>query len=304
MNIVYYIPTYNRPKILQECLSSLFANTKIIPNECWIVDDGSVDQIKIDLLNFSIQNSHAFPINLILNAKNYGVSYSFEKIYNLIKQNDDVDIACIVESDYIWRKGWLEDVVSVFNASENTITIAGTDHPDMYDKNRTHGFFPQIMNDFFGSDLESRKFLYNPFVLKTNNGDIKVQGVSNSCGCLIIHVKRLKKVIKELEENGIVPINDFWDRMNKAFHKNTNAATRKTVHDGWMSTTLSKYGELYLKYLNQDITKTFPMLSICDYSISEHVCGDGLNGKIVPEGQTFVNSPSWKNDYLLTNPRQ
>ena len=54
---------------------------------------------------------------------------------------------------------------------------------------------------------------------------------------------------------------------------------------------------------NIDLSKNFPFLSICDYSISEHICGGGVNGMIVPEGQTFVCSPTWNNKYLKENPR-
>ena len=42
----------------------------------------------------------------------------------------------------------------------------------------------------------------------------------------------------------------------------------------------------------------------CDYSISQHLCGGGVNGMIVPEGSTFVVSPKWKDEYLDKNPRE
>jgi hypothetical protein len=58
-----------------------------------------------------------------------------------------------------------------------------------------------------------------------------------------------------------------------------------------------------LELNNIDLSKNFPFLSICDYSISEHICGGGVNGMIVPEGQTFVCSPTWNNKYLKENPR-
>lgn len=303
MKIGIYFITYNRPKVLAQSLSSAFQNTEIKPSECWVIDDGSKPNLQKSLLQFSLENSTQFPVNLILHGVNYGVGYSFERVYNLIKQNDDIDIACIMESDYIWRKDWLSDTISVFESSEHTIAIAGTDHPDMYDKNKTHYEFPKIMIELFGQDLESRESLYKSYDLQTKTGKIKVQGVSNSCGCMIIHVKRLKNIIKDLESNKIVPVNDFWERMDKAFHKKTDPQTRKTVNDGWMSSTISKYGEMHLQFLQKNTIINHPMISICDYSISEHLCGDGLNGKIVPEGETFINSPSWKTEFLQTNPR-
>jgi glycosyltransferase involved in cell wall biosynthesis len=303
MNIVHYIPTFNRPNILQESISTLFQNTEIKPNEVWIIDDGSEQDIKKSILDFSLQNSNKFPINLLIHGTNYGIGFSFERIFNLIRQNDDLDIACIIESDYIWRKDWLKDVIDVFDSCANTIAIAGTDHPDMYDSDKTQHMFPNIMTEFFGSDLKSRANLYKPFDINTSHGTIKIQGVSNSCGCKILHWKRLKNIISKLEENNIVEKNDFWRRMDLAFHKGVTHDTRKHVSDGWMSSTISKYGEMYLELIGADLSTNFPMVSICDYSISQHVCGGGVNGMIAPEGSTFVNSPKWNNNFLNQNPR-
>lgn len=294
MNISFYIPTFNRPSILQQSISSLVNNTTIKPDEVWIIDDGSDINIRKGLLQLNTENG----VNLILHAKNMGIGYSFERIYNLMRQNDKLDIACIVESDYIWRKGWLEDCLAVFESSPYTIAIAGTDHPDMYNRFKTHTTFPSIMNECFGKDLESREYLYKPFDLETKLGNIKVQGVSNSCGCMIIHWKRLKEILNLLDLE-----QDFWKRMDRAFNKGITHDTRKNASDGHMSSTISNYGEQYLKSLQQDLSKNFPMLSICDYSISLHVCGGGENGKIVGEGETFVISPKWDDKYLDINPR-
>ena len=132
---------------------------------------------------------------------------------------------------------------------------------------------------------------------------MKIQGVSNSCGCKIIHWKRLKSAIKNLEDNKVVPFNDFWRRMDRAFHKGQGRKARRYASDGHMSCTISKFGEMNLLLNNVDITKNFPMVSICDYSISQHICGGGVNGLIVPEGATFINSPKWDDKYLKENPR-
>lgn len=302
MNIAFYLLTYNRPKILSQCLNTLIGNTKIRPNEMWIIDDGSQPEVKNGLLDLSF-NNYGFPINLLIHGKNYGIGYSFERVYNLIRQNDDLDIACIIESDYIWRKDWMEDVISVFEADENIVAIAGVDHPDMYDKFKTLKTFPEIMIDQFGKDLDSRNHLYNPFDLKTNRGNIRIQGVSNSCGCQILHWKRFRNIISELENNKIISFNDYWKRMDRAFNKGITHDTRKNASDGHMSSTISMYGEMYLKLKNIDLTKNFPFVSICDYSISQHICGQGANGMIVREGETFIHSPTWSNEYLNNSPR-
>jgi glycosyltransferase involved in cell wall biosynthesis len=302
MNIAYYIPTYNRPNVLAQCLQTAFNNTKIKPNEAWIIDDASEDQTKVSLLEFSLSNSKNFPVNLLLHGSNYGIGYTFERIFNLINQNEDLDIACIIESDYIWRQNWLEDALAVFESCPNTLAIAGTDHPDMYDPSKSK-MFTDLMTEQFGTDLKAREHLYKHFDIDTNQGKIKIQGVSNSCGCKIIHWKRLKNAIKNLEENKVVPFNDFWNRMDRAFNKGQGKQARRYASDGHMSCTISRFGEMNLILNNIDISKNFPMVSICDYSISQHICGGGINGYIVPEGATFINSPKWNNKYLTENPR-
>jgi glycosyltransferase involved in cell wall biosynthesis len=299
MNIAFYILTYNRPNILQACLQSLYGNTSITPNESWIIDDGSSPEMQRGLLEFGLRRN----INLILSTKNYGIGYSFERLYNLVWQNDDLDLACIIESDYIWRKGWLEDVCAVFEASPHTLAVAGASHPDMIDKQKTHGVFPDIMKEIFGEDLHARSSLYVPFDLKTSVGNIKVQGVSNSCGCMMLHWGRFKKVIKELEEYKINPIGSYKLLMDRAFNKGITHDTRKHASDGHMSSIVSMYGELSMAFHSIDITKNFPFLNICDYSLSEHVAGGGVNGYTIPEGSIFSPSPHWKNEYMITNPR-
>ena len=163
--------------------------------------------------------------------------------------------------------------------------------------------FPTIMKEQFGKDLEARNSLYKPFSLDTSLGPIKVQGVSNSCGCLMLNWKRMKAVIQTLEEEGKISYRHYKEQMDRAFNKGITHDTRKHASDGHMSSTISMYGELYLKYRNIDIANNFPFLSICDYSISEHIAGGGENGGGTPEGVIFLPSPTWKNSYTENNPR-
>jgi len=300
-NIAFYILTYNRPNILKVCLETLFTNTNIKYNEAWLIDDGSQPDLKHGLLDFSIANSTAFPINTLIHGRNYGIGFGFERIYNLMRQNDDLDIGCIIESDYVWRKNWLEDVVAVFEASPLTVAIAGVSHPDMVDKNKTHGTFPEIMKECFGEDLTAREHLYKPFDLNTSVGSVKVQGVSNSCGCLMINWKRFKEVITTVDYHYKF---NYWKRMDRAFNKGIAHDTRANASDGHMSSNITYYGEKYILMQGEDISKHFPMLDICDYSISQHICGGGVNSGRMSEGNTFILSPNWKDEYIQVNPRK
>lgn len=307
MKIVWIILTYQRPKILSVCLNTLFNNTKIKPDSVWIIDDCSDITLKQELFNISKNYSESYtPINLILAGKNRGIGYSFEMAYNIMRQDEDNSIYCFIESDYIWKKGWLEDVVTVFKASPLTIAIAGTDHPDMYNKIKTHQEFPKLMIDQFGKDLDSREYLYKPFFLETERGKIQVQGVSNSCGCQIVHWGRLKNILRwgDFAYNSIpFSTNTYWKWMDRAFNKN-NTGNRKDASDMHMSQTIAMFAEKFMIYFEMDITKNFGFLSICDYSISQHVCGMGKGGMNIEEGSTFIFSPTWKNEYLENDPRE
>jgi len=301
MKIAFIIITYNRPSIAKLSIKTLFYNTNIRPNEVTIIDDSSEQEYRNYLFNFCSQNN----FNFISHGKNLGIGFSFEKAYSTMREYEDVDLVCFLESDYVWRKGWLEDVVSVFEASPYTIAISGCNHPDMYDRNKTHNEFVKLMVDQFGYDLKSRQHLYEPYKLKTKTGEIEVQGVSNSCGCQIVNWKRLKEIFSLNIFND--PIynsteNFYWNFMERAFHKN-NTGNRRHASDAHMSGTLSMFAEKYMLHKGIDISKNFGFLDICDYSISSHVCGGGINGMIVPEGSTFVGSPKFKTEYLEKNPR-
>lgn len=303
MTFTFVILTYGRPIITGTSINSLFSNTKITPSESWIIDDGSSLQMQTALFNFQGQYSRQdSPINIILCGKNYGVGFSFERAYNIMRAAE-TDVVCFIESDYVWRKNWLEDVEAVFEASPYTIAIAGCNHPDMYDRNKTHNEFCKLMVDQFGRDLSSRKDLYAPFTLETKQGPIKVQGVSNSCGCQIVHWKRLKEILKSGDNTTeIYSTKCYWEHMDRAFHKN-GTGSRQFASDAHMSGTLSFFAEKWMEDNSIDITKNFGFLDICDYSISQHVAGGGINGKICPEGTTFITTPAWDNKYLTENPR-
>lgn len=259
-------------------------------------------------MEVSINLSEYFPTHFYCNGKNKGVGFQFETAFKIADSLEGIDIVCFIESDYIWRRGWLEDVISVFEASPHTVSIAGMHHPDMEDRNKTHNEFCKLMTEQFGKDLDQRLNLYKPFQLKTNRGDITVEGVSNSCGCQIIHWGRLKKILREGDsQNELVTYNSdiFWRFMDRAFHKN-GTGNRRYASDAHMSQTIAMFAEEYMKDHNIDTSKNFGFLNICDYSLSSHLCGGetSLNGYIVKEGETFIKSPSWKNEYLEKDPRE
>ena len=302
MNILFIILTYQRPKITSFSINSLIENTKINPSEIAIFDDGSDVELQKRLLEFSDLNRGNVPITVTLRNANGGVGLAFEEAYELIRRRSP-DIAVIVESDYVWRKDWLSDVLNVFEAAPYTICIPGTSHPDMYDKVKTHTEFPKLMIDQFGEDVAARDYMYEPFDLKTKGGIIKVQGVSNSCGCQIIHWARTKRFL--FEELGVEE--QYWEWIARACHKwGGEPWGRARASDAHMSGTPTYYWEQWAIKNNIDISENFAWLDICDYSISSHRCIGGINGKVFgfKEGDTFLHSKGWDDKYLITNPRQ
>lgn len=307
MNIQFFILTYNRPKVLQSCIQTALENTTVRPNAIHIFDDGSVPEIKRALLEFSIVNSSPeMPVNIEFHGVNMGVGWNFENVYRKIEQHSP-DIAVIIESDYIWRKGWLEDCLAVFEASPYTIMIPGTSHPDFLDNDNTGRKLPQYMRDQFGHDLEARESLYVPFTLETTRGPILVQGVSNSCGCLVLNWNKLKtmftrRYVSSTCEN--ISETEYKRWMDQAFHKG-EGQDRHLASDAFMSGPLSMFAETYMKDLGINVHKNFGCLDICDYSISSHRCINGLNGRVfgMQEGETFLHSTGWDEKYLTTDPR-
>jgi hypothetical protein len=308
MEVTTLLLTYQRPNVLSNCLNTLINNTQVIPKEFWILDDGSEPAIQANLLSAAQDLSRRYtPTHTVFAGRNRGIGYNFEQAYNIMRMSESDGIFAFIEADYVWRKGWLEDVLAVFEASPWTVAIAGVDHPDMIDRAKTHGTFVDLMVEQFGQDLDSREQLYKEIEIETaTRGKIKCRPVSNSCGCQFIHWGRLKHLLKVGEESeGLLSFStkSFWNWMDRAFHKN-GTGERRFASDAHMSGTLSKYSEEWMKYNGVDITKNFGMLSISDFSISSHICGGGVNGGICPEGSTFVVSPTFDEKYLDVDPRK
>lgn len=317
MDVTTILFSFQRPRVLEAALKTLLRNTKIIPKDFYILDDGSDKNLQQELLKCVWDINDQFcPAHLYLAAKNRGISYNFELGYNIMRASESNGIFAFIESDYIFRKGYLEDVIAVFEASPYTIAIAGVDHPDMVDRQKTHGTFVNLMTEQFGEDVQSRSNLYNEFELETTRGKIKVRSISNSCGCMFIHWGRLKKILKEgdiknnalnqfggIGMSSIYSTEKYWEWMDRAWNKH-NPPDRKYASDGHLSCTLTYFAEKYMIDNHVDISKNFGMLSISDRSISQHLCGGGVNGGNYPEGSTFVISPTFHQEDLDKDPRE
>lgn len=304
MDTIGIILTYQRPKVLSQCLNTLLNNTGVRYKELYLLDDCSDPDIQQALFNTAKDLSKNYcPTHLFLAGENRGIGYAFETAYSIMRSLEEDCVVGFVESDYIFRKGYLEDVLAVFEATEYTLSVAGVDHPDMVMRAKTHGTFVDLMVEQFGRDLKSREWLYQEFDLNTSRGPIRCRPVSNSCGSQWINWGRLKKMFKEMK--AVKAEKEYWKWMERAFHKN-GTGDRRYASDAHMSGTLSMMAEDWIvSKVGGDIKNNFGMLSISDFSIAEHLCALGINGMLpgLKEGDTFVYSPTWDNKYLTIDPR-
>ena len=281
---------------MKESLRSLMSNASVKPQNLFLLDDCSDPKVQVGLAEFALNSRNAqTAIHLYLNGRNMGVGNQFQSAFNIVKQVDP-DLVIVSESDYYYRAEWLSDVLSVFEFAPYTIAIPGMDHQDMRLPEKYNDIFSKLMIEQFGEDIKGRPFMYKPFDLITDRGNIKVFGVSNSCGCQILHWNRIKRFIF----NGLGAEQEYWKHMERGFHVGLD---RSRASDGHMSCVLSFLWEKWALKNNIDISKNFGYLNIADASIAFHACNGGLNGQLdpekFPEGGAFegVNPGTFPEDY-------
>jgi hypothetical protein len=280
MNLLYVVFTYNRPQVQYLFWDSLNECTKVRPNHTVVIDDGSEPYVKNYLYNLACDNNY----DLILNGTNKGYCHNWLTAYHLVKQFNP-DLVFFLESDYIFRNGFMEECSAVFDALPNLWAINGFSHPDFNDKEKIKEWFSRVTIEQFGSDIKSRDNIYAPFDLETNIGKIGCQYSSHSCGTFLLNWRRVKENIDIDTE--LTPI---------IYRACENGEFGRVINDGMISGGLSW---LWDNKINSEGDKNHAsaFIDICDYSIAAHVSGDGVNGKGIPEGQTNVLSPTFPQNY-------
>jgi len=285
MNLLYIIYTHNRPNILQECISSLFEKNNLRPSRVLIIDDGSEKSVKNSLYNFSLDHSNKIPVDFLSFSPNIGYGTIAEfgirmaDIYN-------PDYVFFIESDYIFRKNGLDEVLEVFETTEygqNAVGFSGYDNPDFYSLEKTGSIFPKIITEDCGEDNLNRDIMYKPFELNLeNNKKISLEFVTNSCGTMYFNWKIFKKIKSQFPQEI-----EWWINHTTDKHKD-----KRNLNDGCMSHGISWLWTKWAKANNIDTDKYAALLNIKP-SIANHINGAGINGYIVSEGQSFVSSPTF-----------
>ena len=290
--LLYVIYTHNRPNVLTNCLTSLFNKSETKPSRVLIVDDGSTIDVKNSLYEFSLTNSQKVPIDYFSINQNvyYGIAAEFgfrmTEVY-------DPEYVFFIESDYIYAKNGIDIVMDIFENNEygkNCVGFAGYDGPDFYKKDHVENIYPQILKNDYGEDNLNRSILFKPFDVETKYGPKKLELVSNSCGTMYFNWSKLKEIKNQFPD-------EFENWILRVTEKITSRApgSKRSLSDGIMSHGISWLWTKWAAKNNIDTDKYAALLNIKP-SIADHINGAGINGYIVGEGQTFVGSPSWKND--------
>ena len=102
------LPTCNQPGLLKECIESLIASTRF-PYRLIVIDNGNSKEAAEYLKGMF--SSGSLDMVLIKPEENLGWIRSINKGLGLSK---DSEYVCFQNDDTVFTKGWLEEVVSIF----------------------------------------------------------------------------------------------------------------------------------------------------------------------------------------------
>lgn len=295
LNIVY---TYNRPNVQYMFWDSLEECTKVKADHTIVIDDGSDPQVRNWLYSFCADKGY----ELLLKPKNQGYARAWLDGWYFVKKYNP-EYVFFLESDYIFRNGFMEECLEVFNALPYIWAINGFSHPDFNDKERIKKWFGDVTIEQFGSDIKSRENIYQPFELETGLGKIGCQYSSHACGTFLLNWKRVLEALDSSKRYSEILIGDFTvpsytinDLDNLIVRACENGDYGKVINDGMITGGLSWYWDKIVN-INGDKSHASAFIDICDYSIAQHVSGDGVNGKGIPEGSTNVLSSTFPESY-------
>jgi len=280
MKLLNIIFTYNRPKTQFAFWDTLENCTSIHADHTVVIDDKSQDITQSWLYSHCQEKGH----DLLLRGKNQGYSRNYWTGYNMVK-NYEPEIVSFLESDYVFRKNYMEEVMAVFEALPDCLVVKAFCHRDYYDRAKIIPWFKQATIDAFGSPLNSAENLYVEKELETTQGKIKFMYGSHSCGCVFVNWKRLREICdieKELD-----PI------IYKACKEN-QAGT--VIDDGLISSAIAKIWDK--KYnANSERNEESGVVFISDYSLSCHVNSGGVNHEGITEEGTSTVTVNFPQDY-------
>lgn len=287
--ILYIIFTHNRPKALGVCLESIFNRNETRPDRCLIIDDGSDAGLKKELMDLSLRAKFDyFSIN-----PNVFYGRAFEMGLKLCEAINPKYVF-FIESDYEFRQNGLDQVLDVLENTEygrKALAVSLTDHPDYENLDKINNVFPRLAEE--NGLIETRDFtrMYKPFDYNGKYGRIKVEFVSNTCGCVVFSWQKMA-FFKE----------EYLDKYNYWFDKSVDKGKEKRcLNDGCLSIGAALMWQEYYKdigfspLVDGTVTENCGAILNIKPSVGQHYCSGGINGKLsgFEELSTFVGSPSW-----------
>jgi GT2 family glycosyltransferase len=193
------IPSCNTKKLLQDCLVSVFKQTKNISFEVMVIDNASKYNIKnqISKIKNTYQKSN---IILIQNKQNLG----YAKANNQALRQAQGDYILFLNSDTVILNKAIENSLS-FMEKERKVDILGC---QLLNKNKTiqpsGGFFPQLSQIFywmfFIDELPLLKRVIKPYQQSQKKFYKKTRELDWATGAFLLVKKRVVKKIKGFDE--------------------------------------------------------------------------------------------------------
>jgi hypothetical protein len=293
MNIAFVYFSFNRLSILKESLRTSLSNTNIKPNHIYIFDDHSNEECQNYLKNFKEKNKE-LNITLNINQENIGYAANYRKCFDILK-NENFDYIFFLETDYIWRKGYLEECIELLEMEQDSVAVCGSSFKEFYEKEKCITWFANVTKQQFGKDVSNRPALYTSKILKLKSYNMTIQYGTHSCGTFLFNKKRFFNNLNEDQKSR------FWVIMQEATKVINN---KSVINDGMITGGISILWDEYLnlKHKGNSFEKS-AFIDIIDYVIGVHIEGGGINGSDNPEGYTryFPDKFPKKYDSFLRN---
>ena len=286
MKLLNIIFTKNRLNTLKESLRTVFENTNINADKTIIIDDNSEDAVKDYLISFQKKYPN---VELHFNNTNEGYARNYWKAYNLVKFYNP-EYVFFIESDYIFRKNYLEESIEFFRQLPDLFVVKGFAHKEYYNRDKIIPWFKEATIEQFGTPLNSCENLYIENKLDSYYGQIKYMYSSHACGTILINWHRINKVNQTSGYNL-----DRW--ILKACKNNQYG---EILNDGLVSSLYAKIWDSYYNACNERYSES-GVVFISDFGIADHRNSGGLNHDgILEEGYSTVtaNFPEDYNNFI------
>ncbi|SDB41954.1 Glycosyl transferase family 2 [Streptococcus henryi] len=110
--------TYNGEKYLEQQLDSILTQS-VLPDELIVVDDGSTDNTRRILTEFSLKNREKIAINLIFRENNIGYIGNF--IDGIGRATNDLIFLC--DQDDLWHKEKIKNSINYFTINPQIVAL-------------------------------------------------------------------------------------------------------------------------------------------------------------------------------------